>query len=229
VNWKQAPAYKIAKLLTKKLLRYIPLPNIFNVRNSAHLIQDLTDIPFDSNLQFVSFDITNMYTNVPTDELINIINSLCKDKLIQDKLTNEIIQITKLIIQQNYFQFQNQFFIQENGLAMGAPTSSVFSEIFLQHMENTTIYKILTQNHIIGYFRYVDDILIIYKKSVTNIQNVFIAFNNVTPDIKFTMEEETDNSINFLDITIKKENNTPPMFAESRLHHPQRFMPSART
>ena len=33
VNWKQAPAYKIAKLLSKKLQQYIPLPNTFNVRN----------------------------------------------------------------------------------------------------------------------------------------------------------------------------------------------------
>jgi hypothetical protein len=127
VNWKQAPAYKTAKLLTKKLSQYIPLLNTFNVKNSAHLIQDLTDIPYDSNLQFVSFDITNMYTNIPTDELINIINSLCKEKSIQEKLRNEIIQITKLIIRQKYFQFQNQFVIQINGLAVGAPTSSIFS------------------------------------------------------------------------------------------------------
>ena len=56
-------------------------------------------------------------------------------------------------------------------------------------MENTTIYKILTQNHIIGYFRYVDDILIIYNKSHTDIHNVVNEFNNINTDIKFTMEE----------------------------------------
>jgi hypothetical protein len=67
VNWKQAPAYKIAKLLSKKLQQYIPLPNTFNVKNSTHLIQDLREIPFDSNLHFVSVDITNMYTTIPTD------------------------------------------------------------------------------------------------------------------------------------------------------------------
>jgi hypothetical protein len=208
VNWKPAPAYKIAKLLAKKLQQYIPLPNTFNVRNSTHLIQDLADIPFDSNLHFVSFDITNMYTNIPTEELVNIIDFLCKEHFIQDKLRNEIIKISQLIIRQNYFQFQNHFYIQENGLAVGSPTSSVFSEIFLQHIESTAIYKILIQNYIIGYFRYVDDILIIYNKSITNIHEAFKAFNIVTPNIKFTMEDEIDNSINFLDITIRKENNT---------------------
>jgi hypothetical protein len=38
VNWKQAAAYKIAKLLIKKLTQHIPLPNTFNVKNSTHLI-----------------------------------------------------------------------------------------------------------------------------------------------------------------------------------------------
>jgi hypothetical protein len=75
-------------------------------------------------------------------------------------------------------------------------------------MEHTAQYKILAQNHVIGYLRYVNDILIIYNKSLTNIHNVFNEFNSVNADIKFTMEEEIDNSINFLDITIKKVNNT---------------------
>jgi len=47
---------------------------------------------------------------------------------------------------------------------MGAPTSSILSEIYLQYLENTEIFDILLKHHIIGYFRYVDDILIVYKK-----------------------------------------------------------------
>jgi hypothetical protein len=48
---------------------------------------------------------------------------------------------------------------------MDAPTSSVFSEIYLQYIQNTEIYDLLLKYHIIGYFRYVDDILIIYRES----------------------------------------------------------------
>jgi hypothetical protein len=98
--------------------------------------------------------------------------------------------------------------MQENGFAMGSPTSSIFSEVFLQHIESTAIFEILVQNHIIGYFRYVDDILIVYNVSITVIHDVFNAFNNLTPNIKFTMEEERNNSISFLDVTIRKKNNT---------------------
>jgi hypothetical protein len=44
----------------------------------------------------------------------------------------------------------------------------------------------------------------VYKNEVTNIQEVLDSFNNITPTMKFTMEEEVNNRINFLDITISK-------------------------
>jgi hypothetical protein len=90
---------------------------------------------------------------------------------------------------------------------MGAPTSSMLSEIYLQHIENTKIIDILLQYQIIGYFRYADSILIIYKKDTTNILDVLNRFNSITPTMNFTIEEK-DNKINFLDITISKENST---------------------
>jgi hypothetical protein len=55
------------------------------------------------------------------------------------------------------------------------------------------------------YFRYVDDILIVYNKDTTNIYDVFNIFNNIIPTIEFTIEAEKENQINFLDITISKE------------------------
>jgi hypothetical protein len=85
---------------------------------------------------------------------------------------------------------------------MGAPTSSILSEIFLQFLEHSKICKILIENKIIAYFRYVDDILIIYDTHKTNIANVLDMFNNLHPKIKFTSELELDHKINFLDITI---------------------------
>ena len=88
---------------------------------------------------------------------------------------------------------------------MGSPTSSVFSELYLQYMESTAIFDILVCNNITGYFRYVDDILIVYDKTITDKTEVFDSFNKIMPKMKFTIEKERENTINFLDITIEKE------------------------
>ena len=80
---------------------------------------------------------------------------------------------------------------------MGAPTSSIFAEIHLQFLENTTIYDILTKYNIVGYFWCVDDILIVYKDGYTDIHLVLELFNDVSPTLSFTIEKESNNSIIF--------------------------------
>jgi hypothetical protein len=82
----------------------------------------------------------------------------------------------------------------------GAPTSAILTETFMQYLEHTTIVDILMKYQIIDYYRYVDDILIIYIAQTTNISNALNEFNRIHPNIKFTMEEEQDNKINYLDI-----------------------------
>jgi hypothetical protein len=88
---------------------------------------------------------------------------------------------------------------------MGAPTSSIFSKIFLQLLQNTKIADLLIKHEIEGYFRYVDDILVVYREDKTNIHNLLNELNNLAVKTNFTLEEEENNKINFLDITINKD------------------------
>jgi len=53
---------------------------------------------FDSNVHFMSFDITNMYTNIPTDKLVDIIDPLCEKHVINEKLRHKITKVSKPII-----------------------------------------------------------------------------------------------------------------------------------
>jgi hypothetical protein len=48
----------------------------------------------------------------------------------------------------------------------------------------------------------VDDLLLAFDTQITNIHDVLQEFNAVTPTLWFTVAEETNNKINFLDITI---------------------------
>ena len=104
-----------------------------------------------------------MYTNIPTDELLTIIQSACKNNDVEGGLKRDILKLLRVVIDQNYCQFMDQTYVQHDGLAMGTPTSSILSEFYLQHLENSKIYDNLLNFNIMGYFRYVDDLLIIYE------------------------------------------------------------------
>ena len=88
---------------------------------------------------------------------------------------------------------------------MGAPTSSILSEFYLQHLENSKIYDILLNFNIMEYFRYVDDLLVIYNERKTDTEDLLYSFNNIAPN--FAIEKETRGSINFLDLTIHRDVN----------------------
>jgi hypothetical protein len=188
VNWKEAPAYKLVTMLTKKLGILIPLPYILNIKNTNQLMEDL-DIPFDKDLKFFTFDIENTNSNISITEITKIIEVMCKQNRLNMEIKNEIIKTCNILTKENYFQYEDLQYRQEDGLAMGAPTSSILSEIYLQYLENTKIFDILLKQHIIGYFRYVDDILIVYKNGMTNIHDMLDTVNKITPTMTFTMEE----------------------------------------
>ena len=87
---------------------------------------------------------------------------------------------------------------------MGAPSSSLIAEIFLQHIENTHLAHLSKKHKIINYFRYVDDILIIFDPTHSGIQTILDDFNTLHRNLQFTAELEENNTLNYLDITIQK-------------------------
>jgi hypothetical protein len=183
LNFKNAPSYNLAKVLTKVINTHVPLPNVYNVKSSADLIKDIKSIPYCDTLRLASFDINNKYTSIPTDELPSILEKLCPIFSVYHTIKQEIHAVTKLILRQNYYEFQNNTYKQSNGLAMGAPSSSVLSQLFLQHLENTVIYDTLGTENIAGYFRYLDDVLIVYRHDITNIEDVLDKFNRLTSSL----------------------------------------------
>ena len=55
---------------------------------------------------------------------------------------------------------------------------------------------------------YVDDIILLYNGNKRQIENFRKYINTIHHKLKFTLEIELNNSINFLDLTITKTNNT---------------------
>jgi hypothetical protein len=87
---------------------------------------------------------------------------------------------------------------------MGAPTSGIIVELFLQHLEDTHLTHLSKKHKIAAYFRYVDDILLIYDSHHTDIINTQNDFNKIHPNVKFNAKTESNNRINCLYITIHR-------------------------
>jgi hypothetical protein len=92
---------------------YITLPNTFNIKNILNLIDELNNININQNTRICSFDITNMYTNIPLNILKNIIRNTLSKGEIPQVIIYEIDRITRLVLEQNYFQHNKIFYKQK--------------------------------------------------------------------------------------------------------------------
>jgi hypothetical protein len=90
---------------------------------------------------------------------------------------------------------------------MGAPISSILADIHKIYRTHTNI-PYTSKQQIIAYYRYVDDILIIYNQNKTNIDHTLNEFTKLQHTIKFTIEKVQQDSINCLDIGIHRKDNS---------------------
>jgi hypothetical protein len=191
-------------LLVRKINTYIPLSYTFNVENTVQLMKDLTELPYDHNIKFASLDINNTYSNVPIKGMITALENLCEVNNLEDKTKPDILKITRAMVEQNYFRFQDTIYLQNEGLVLDLQLPLFFSEIYLQNLENTKIAGLLLKHKVEGYFIYIYDFLVMYKEDQTNIHNVLDDFNSAIPNMKFTLQKEENNKINFQDSTMAK-------------------------
>jgi hypothetical protein len=113
-----------------------------------------------------------MYSNIPITETKHILNNILENNMVNPNIRHELLAWYDAITKQNYFTYKQHIHIQKDGLAMGAPSSSILSEIFMQHTEQAHIPRLSEKHKLINYFRYVDDILLIFDTNKTNIQSI---------------------------------------------------------
>ena len=114
------------------------------------------------------------------------------------------LKITKFCIEEaSYFKFDNCFYKQKKGLAMGSPASPILADIILVDILDETISQLGYDPQLV--IKYVDDILMIIPRSET--ENTLTTLNSINENIKFTLEYSDNNKIPYLDILIIKCDN----------------------
>lgn len=120
------------------------------------------------------------------------------------------IEALILTLTNNYFQYENFFYQQLNGCAMGSPISSTVAQLVMEYLEEEVIKNLNIP--IIFFKRYVDDCLTAVPED--QIDGLVLAFNSFHKKLQFTSEIETGNKINFLDLTINRNEKNEDLKTE---------------
>jgi hypothetical protein len=102
----KAPTFKIVKHLVRIRNKHLTLNNHYNVANSTNLAIDLANLKISKNFKLTTYDIKDLYVNIPIEETITIIKSMLL-KNNDTQIMQQIIILMRLVLSQNYFTFQD--------------------------------------------------------------------------------------------------------------------------
>ena len=164
----------------------------------------------------VSFDIESLYTNIPLKETIEI----CINKIFNNTNTflnfdkKQFKSLLETITNNTFFTFNNKLYQQIDGIAMGSPIAPTLANIFLCQFENEWL-KNCPVDFTPAFYR-MDDTFVLFKNH--NQAKLFLDYlNSKHPNIKFTIETETNKTLPFLDTLITRTNN---VFSSSTYRKP---------
>ena len=146
--------------------------------------------------------------NIALDESIDIcVKKLFKtlDTLVKGISKNDFRDLLNLATKESFFTFNNKFYIQVDGVAMGSPLGPILANIFLSHHEENWLNKCPIKFKPSFYRRYVDDIFVLFESS-ESADSFREYMSSKHQNINFTVEKENVGSLSFLDIKICRKN-----------------------
>jgi hypothetical protein len=94
VNNVSASAYKIPKFMANKLNDYLNLKYQYNTKDSTTLANDLTKLKIHGNYRMITFDIMDLYVNIPIKETLGIMKSPLLEHN-NEHITKQIISLRR--------------------------------------------------------------------------------------------------------------------------------------
>ena len=188
----------------KQLIPFVPsyLPN------SDALLAALKALPnLPENAKIFTADAISMYTNIDSHTGINAFEqwfSLYSHEIPADFPCQLFLQVLTFVMNQNIFQFDDTFWLQTQGTAMGTPAACMYATIAYGFHERTKILPKFANNNLVLYRRYIDDIFGIWIPSSRNNTQQWEFFKNTLNEfghLRWKVENPSS-QVNFLDLTL---------------------------
>ncbi|XP_071149216.1 uncharacterized protein [Mytilus edulis] len=196
---------------TEKISEFVDYHLRPHVRTMPSYIQDTTDYlkkmdslnPLPNNTILVSMDVSSLYTNIPKNEGIVACEQVWNNRKDKHPPTDCLVQLLRLVLENNNFVFNDQHYLQVDGTSMGTKMAPSFANIFMGSLEERILSNVPYKP--LSWLRYIDDIDIKWNETAERLQEFLDFCNNFHQSIKFTSEVSNE-KIAFLDTTITLEN-----------------------
>ena len=151
----------------------------------------------------ISFDVKNLFTNIPLNKTIKIIlRNVYQERILNTSIPQkEMEKLIYLCTKRVDFSYSGKIYIQLDGVAIGSPLGPALASIFLTKLEIAMIASL--GNYLQNWKQFVDDTFafVLPDKIIVN------QLNSFDENIQFTFEMEAENKLAFLDVMVIRNTN----------------------
>jgi hypothetical protein len=202
------PTYRICQKLTD-ILNPLDETNGSFVKDSFDLKSKLKDVKITRKSMLASFDVVALYPSIPMEKALKVVETrLREDATLPNRTDWTVDQIMRLIViaLETYFKtLTGEIFKQKDGTPIGKSISGPIAGIYMAWFEETFVLNGRMKRKISFWKRQRDDILLIWEDSSHKLQSFLTYLNGIEKKIQFTLEEEKDGALAFLDMYIMKK------------------------
>ena len=171
------------------------------LKDTYHFINKIKGQVIDPKWILITADVESLYTNMRIDLIINCIQEIFIEYPDPSRPDSEIIQLLKITLENNDFEFDSKFYLQVCGIAMGRRYAPSIANIYLRKFDA----QAMTGWHIKPryYSRFLDDIFGLWPGTLEELKQYEQYLNSLIPGIKVKFQAR-NNIIEFLDTHVYK-------------------------
>lgn len=148
MSFERSPILPISKFLNDFLAKlYLKAARKTTYISGIDVIRQLEQYRNQGRLtkytQFVTFDVTDLYTMIPRDGALEALAKFLSRTLKNSRIGNinidTILRLARLVLDNNYFIYNQKYYKQIRGGAMGSPFTMVLANIYMFEWEQTLI------------------------------------------------------------------------------------------
>lgn len=174
------------------------------IKDTYHFVEVVRGLHIPQEAMLFTLDVDSLYTNIDTTEGMQVIKEKFQQHPDKKRPDKELLQLLEINLTRNDFQFNNEYFLQVKGTAMGKKFAPAYANIFMAHWETSALAS--CEKKPLYYFRYLDDIWGIWVHTEEDFQKFLFTLNNHNSSIK-VKSTTSPTSVDFLDTTTYKGQN----------------------
>ncbi len=210
------PTSRLSHIIDEIIKPLVPQTTSYIRDDIDFLTKIERELPNGDQCQLVSFDVESLYTTIDHDLGIEAVKYWVEKKgdMLPGRFTCAFIcDAINIILKNNVFFFNDQYYEQINGTAMGTKVAPSYANLTMAFLEENMYEKCLDKydepvaNYIKDQWkRYLDDCYILWKSSGGDLQQFHDLLQGLHPKIRFT-RESSEEQLPFLDILMKAKSN----------------------